>query len=60
MIPTDFGIENSNQRKYEEFDFFYHREGGFSSSFIFWKASEVPIVLKINNNASSGCFSDVW
>ena len=29
MIPTDFGIENSNQRKYEEFDFFYHREGGF-------------------------------
>ena len=28
MVPTDFGIENSNQGKYEEFDIFYHRKGG--------------------------------
>ena len=31
MFPTDFGIEHSNQRKYEEFDFFLPpKEGGGS------------------------------
>ena len=51
MIPTDFGIENSNQRKYEEFDFFYHREGDlshkYSSSFIFWKLLKFQLYLKL-------------
>ena len=28
MVPTDFGIENSNQRKYEEFDLCYLRKVG--------------------------------
>ena len=59
MSPTDFGIENSNKIKYEEFDFFYHRKGGgvvicsisVALVFFFLEASEVPIVLKINNNA---------
>ena len=28
MVPADFGIKNSNQRKYEEFDFFLLPKGG--------------------------------
>ena len=54
MIPTDFGIENSNQRKYEEFDFFLPPVGGggdlshkYSSSFIFWKLLKFQLYLKL-------------
>ena len=65
MVPADFGIENSNQRTYEEFDFFNHRKGGggvnlshkCSSSFIFWKLPKFQLYLKLLQ--SSGCFTVV-
>ena len=51
MIPTDFGIENSNQRKYDEFDFFTTGRGDlshkYSSSFIFWKLLKFQLYLKL-------------
>ena len=50
MIPTDFWIENSNQRKYEEFDFFTMGRGDlshkYSSSFIYWKLLKFQLYLK--------------
>ena len=66
MAPTDFGIENSNKKKYEEFDIFTTERGGgnlshkYSSSFIFWKLPNIQLYLKLIIMQSSGCFSDVW
>ena len=51
MILTAFGIENSNQRKYEEFDFLTTGRGDlshkYSSCLFFWKLLKFQLLLKL-------------